>query len=46
MKNAKDTESSWYDWAKQQTDPEKASQKPEALDDLLVLDVSYGNVGG
>src|SRR5271157_1380870 len=46
MKDAKDTKSSWYDWAQEQTDPEKASQKPEALDDLLVLDVSYGNVGG
>ncbi len=46
MKDTKDTKSSWYDWAQEQTDPEKAAQKPEALDDLLVLDVSYGNVGG
>ncbi len=37
---------SWYDWAKEQTDPNEAPQKLEALDDLLVLDVSYGNIGG
>jgi len=37
---------SWYDWAKEQTDPNEASKKPEALADLLVLDVSYGNIGG
>jgi crotonobetainyl-CoA:carnitine CoA-transferase CaiB-like acyl-CoA transferase len=36
----------WYDWAKEATEPRKASRKPEALDDLLVLDVSYGHIGG
>jgi len=39
-------EKSWYDWAKEQTDPSTASQKFEALEDLLVLDLSYGNIGG
>jgi crotonobetainyl-CoA:carnitine CoA-transferase CaiB-like acyl-CoA transferase len=39
-------EKSWYDWAREQTDPNKAPRKLEALDDLLVLDVSYGNIGG
>jgi crotonobetainyl-CoA:carnitine CoA-transferase CaiB-like acyl-CoA transferase len=37
---------SWYDWAREQTDPSEAPQKLEALADLLVLDVSYGNIGG
>jgi crotonobetainyl-CoA:carnitine CoA-transferase CaiB-like acyl-CoA transferase len=46
MKNTGDFKTSWYDWARKQTDPKKASPKPEALDDLLVLDLSYGNVGG
>jgi crotonobetainyl-CoA:carnitine CoA-transferase CaiB-like acyl-CoA transferase len=36
---------SWYDWAREQTDPSEAPQKLEALADLLVLDVSYGNIG-
>jgi crotonobetainyl-CoA:carnitine CoA-transferase CaiB-like acyl-CoA transferase len=39
-------EKPWYDWARERTDPNDAPQKPEALDDLLVLDVSYGSVGG
>ena len=46
MSNAKDPKESWYQWAKDQTDPELASLKPEALADLLVLDASYGNLGG
>jgi crotonobetainyl-CoA:carnitine CoA-transferase CaiB-like acyl-CoA transferase len=46
MSAARDPKDSWYDWAREQTDPQQASRKPEALDDLLVLDVSYGNVGG
>ncbi len=46
MSHAKDSKNSWYDWAREQTDPAQASQKPEALDDLLVLDVSAGNMGG
>lgn len=39
-------EKSWYDWAKEHTDPNDAGNKPQALDDLLVLDVSYGSMGG
>ena len=39
-------EKSWYDWAKEQTDPTLASQKLEALDNLLVMDLSHGNLGG
>lgn len=39
-------EKSWYDWAKEHSDPNEAAQKPQALDDLLVLDVSYGSIGG
>ncbi len=46
MSQAKDAKESWYQWAREQTDPKHAFLKPEALDDLLVLDVSYGNVGG
>jgi len=30
----------WEAWVRQETDPRNASGKPEALDDLLVLDVS------
>lgn len=39
-------EKSWYEWAKEHTDPNQAAQKPQALDDLLVLDTSYGSIGG
>jgi crotonobetainyl-CoA:carnitine CoA-transferase CaiB-like acyl-CoA transferase len=46
MSKGKKAQDSWYQWAREQTDPRLASRKPEALDDLLVLDVSYGNVGG
>ena len=44
MSNAE--KKSWYDWAKEQTNPNDASKKPEALSDLLVLDASYGSIGG
>lgn len=37
---------SWYEWAREHTDPNQAAQKPEALDDLLVLDASFGSIGG
>jgi crotonobetainyl-CoA:carnitine CoA-transferase CaiB-like acyl-CoA transferase len=33
-------------WAHQETDPRSVSSKPEALDDTLVLDLSYGNFAG
>lgn len=32
-------------WAYSETNPKDAHKKPEALDDMLVLDVSYGNFG-
>ncbi len=37
---------SWEDWIKQADDPRGAFAKPEALDDLLVLDVSQESVAG
>ena len=46
MRHGKDSRNSWYDWARERTDPAHAPQKPEALSDLLVLDVSAGNMGG
>ncbi|MEJ5349200.1 MAG: CoA transferase [Desulfosoma sp.] len=36
----------WFDWAKEHSDPRQATQHPEALDDLLVLDLSYMSFGG
>ena len=33
-------------WAYRETNPEDIFKKPEALDDMLVLDVSYGNYAG
>lgn len=36
----------WEDWIKQTDDPHGAFAKPEALDDLLVLDVSQESVAG
>jgi len=36
----------WAGWARQITDPLEAGGKPEALDDLLVLDCSYGSLAG
>ncbi len=37
---------SWEEVAKQITDPNKAKEKPEALSDLVVLDISYGSFAG
>lgn len=39
-------EGPWEEWIKRKDDPGKASLKPEALDDLVVLDLSFGNIGG
>jgi len=39
-------EMSWNDWAKENCDPFKAPEKPEALDDVVVLDLSYGSFAG
>ncbi len=36
----------WNDWAKENCDPFKAAEKPEALDDIVVLDLSYGSFAG
>lgn len=36
----------WMTWAKENTDPDKASWKPEALSDVTVLDCSYGSFAG
>lgn len=36
----------WAEWARRATDPSLAGGKPEALDDLLVLDCSYGSLAG
>ena len=33
-------------WAHRETDPENVSRKPEALDDMLVLDASHGSFAG
>jgi crotonobetainyl-CoA:carnitine CoA-transferase CaiB-like acyl-CoA transferase len=36
----------WVDWIHEADAPKKNHLKPEALDDLLVLDVCQGNIGG
>jgi CoA:oxalate CoA-transferase len=36
----------WINWAKANTDPEKAYEKPEALAGTVVLDLSYGSFAG
>ncbi|MFQ5831024.1 MAG: CaiB/BaiF CoA transferase family protein [Candidatus Methylomirabilia bacterium] len=36
----------WAEWARRASDPAGANGKPEALDDLLVLDCSYGSLAG
>jgi len=36
---------SWYEWIKAAEDPARVSEKPEALDELLVLDLSHGHYG-
>ncbi|MBI4560641.1 MAG: CoA transferase, partial [Candidatus Rokubacteria bacterium] len=36
----------WARWAWRATDPARAQDKPEALDDLLVLDCSYASLAG
>ena len=35
----------WHDWIRAEEDPARVSEKPEALDDLVVLDVSRGHYG-
>ncbi len=36
----------WVLWAREASDPARANAKPEALDDLLVLDCSYASLAG
>ncbi len=36
----------WTDWAKSETDPDGAKDKPQALDDITVIDISYGSYAG
>ncbi|NIS75779.1 MAG: CoA transferase [Deltaproteobacteria bacterium] len=36
----------WFTWAEREMSPAAAEGKAEALDDVTVLDLSYGNVGG
>src|SRR5437660_10463842 len=38
--------STWEEWAQAATDPREARCKPEALDGVVVLDLSRGNIGG
>jgi crotonobetainyl-CoA:carnitine CoA-transferase CaiB-like acyl-CoA transferase len=35
----------WSDWIRALENPDHVSEKPEALDDLLVLDLSHGHYG-
>ncbi len=37
---------SWAEWIRAAEDPARVSEKPEALDDLLVLDCSVAHYGG
>jgi len=36
----------WADWIREAEDPARAAERPEALDDLLVLDCAVGHYGG
>jgi len=38
--------SEWADWIRERDDPKFADTKPEALDDLIVLDLSYKSFAG
>ena len=39
-------EQAWSDWIRERDDPKIARAKPEALDDITVLDLSYNSFGG
>lgn len=39
-------DTAWADWVRTLDDPSLASQRPEALDDLTVIDLSYKNYAG
>ena len=36
----------WEEWIKEKDNPQDAWRKPEALDDIVVIDASYGNYAG
>ena len=36
-------EQAWADWVRERDDPKIARTKPEALDDITVLDLSYNS---
>jgi len=42
----RDVRSDWVQWIRERDEPKYASKKPEALSDLVVLDLSYANMGG
>ena len=47
MKNKKRADwSEWSDWIRERDDPKFAGPKPEALDDIKVLDLSYKSFAG
>ncbi|MBI3625483.1 MAG: CoA transferase [Candidatus Rokubacteria bacterium] len=35
----------WHEWIRREEDPARTSERPEALDDLVVLDISQGHYG-
>jgi crotonobetainyl-CoA:carnitine CoA-transferase CaiB-like acyl-CoA transferase len=39
-------EGAWADWIRERDDPRLAGAKPEALDDITILDLSYNSYGG
>ena len=39
-------EQTWDDWIRERDDPRLAQAKPEALDDITVLDLSYNSFAG
>ncbi len=43
---APETDRAYVDWIRELDDPKKNYLKPEALDDITVLDVSYAHIGG
>jgi len=39
-------DATWVEWIRSRTEPRDAFEKPEALEDLLVLDISSGSLAG
>lgn len=39
-------EQTWADWVRERNNPKVSGSKPEALDDITVLDLSYNSYGG